>query len=242
MIEGACEIDWDGVGLALLPDRAVWLPSERAVLVADVHLGKPASFRAGGVPVPEAVTGRDLERLANLVRVSGADRLVVLGDLIHDQMALQSRTLDAVIAWRASLADVSVELVPGNHDRKARSCEPLGVTVWGDSLKLGAIVCTHEPPGDDATDATLCGHLHPVVSVGAGYGTARLRSACFWFERFTGVLPAFGTFTGGHSMPTGPGRAVFAAGARTVVPVTELATRWADRKGGLGAARAYDRA
>lgn len=242
MIEGACEIEWHGVRLVLLPDRALWLPSERAVLVADVHLGKPASFRAGGVPVPEAVTGRDLERLSASVRATGAERLVVLGDLIHDQTALLSRTLDAVTAWRSSLGGVPVELVPGNHDRKARSCGPLGVIEWGDSLMLGGLCCTHEPPDDAGTTPTLCGHLHPVVSIGAAYGATRVRSACFWFEGFTGVLPAFGSFTGGHAMPAGAGRAVFAAGDRAVVPVTKTATVWADFAGGRGAQRAYDRA
>jgi hypothetical protein len=125
MIAGAVEIEWGGERLALLPDRAAWLPEHRTLLVADVHLGKSASFRAMGVPVPEAVTGRDLARLSALLGATGAVRLIVLGDLVHDQTAMLDRTCDAVRAWRASWAGVEVDLIPGNHDRRATACERL---------------------------------------------------------------------------------------------------------------------
>lgn len=242
MSEGRCEIDWHGVRLVLLPGRAAWMPAERTVLVADVHLGKPASFRAGGVPVPEGVTARDLGRLSALIRDTDSERLLVLGDLIHDRAALQARTLDAVTAWRASVGSVSVELVPGNHDRRARSCEPLGVRVWGETLELGGVACTHEPPAGNPGRPTLCGHLHPVVSVGGRSGPARVRTPCFWFDGFTGVLPAFGSFTGGHAVPVGAGRAAFAAGDRSVVPVAQTPCCTVVPGGGQPPARAYDRA
>ena len=38
--------------LQLLPERAVWRPRERALFVADLHLGKAAAFRAFGAPAP----------------------------------------------------------------------------------------------------------------------------------------------------------------------------------------------
>lgn len=243
MIDGAIEMGWHGRRLVLLPDRGVWLPEAGAVLVADVHLGKPASFRAMGVPVPEAVTGRDLERLGRLVALTGAERLVILGDLVHDASALRARTRDAVVAWRAGLGAVEVDLVVGNHDRRARSCEGLGVRVLGDACEVGGLHLTHEPPGSDERP-TLCGHVHPAVSVGGGVG--RVRSPCFWFGGMTGILPAFGSFTGGYAVAC-EGAAVFAAGERSVVPVTGEATRLGGarkppRPGGVGAGGAYDRA
>lgn len=239
MIEGAIEISWHGVRLVLLPDRGLWMPGADAVLVADVHLGKPASFRAMGVPVPEAVTGRDLDRLSALMRATRAGRLIVLGDLVHDAAALRERTRDAVRAWRASLGPIAVDLVVGNHDRRARSCEPLGVRPLGERATIGGVVLTHEPPEQDR-EPTLCGHIHPVVSVGDGPG--RVRSACFWFGGMTGILPAFGAFTGGKAVGC-DGAAVFAAGKRSVVAVTRAARALcATDSGGIGAETAYDRA
>jgi DNA ligase-associated metallophosphoesterase len=239
MIEGAAEIVWAGERLVLLPGRAVWLPERDTVLVADVHLGKPASFRAMGVPVPEAVTGRDLDRLSALLHATGAGRLIVLGDLVHDRAALLDRTCDAVRAWRAGWGGVAVDLIPGNHDRKAPACERLGVRVLAPEILLGGLGLTHEPPEDTGVP-TLCGHLHPVVSVGPLRTPGRVRSACFWFAGAVGVLPAFGSFTGGCAMGMEPAHAVFAAGERTVIPVTLLAASWAARTPSGTDAFAYD--
>ena len=34
----------------LLPERALWWPAQRMLMVADAHFGKAATFRARGVP------------------------------------------------------------------------------------------------------------------------------------------------------------------------------------------------
>jgi uncharacterized protein len=39
--------------IVLLPGRAAWMPATRTLLVADLHLGKAATFRHAGIPVPE---------------------------------------------------------------------------------------------------------------------------------------------------------------------------------------------
>ncbi|NBP80976.1 hypothetical protein EBU58_09735, partial [bacterium] len=53
-------------GFELLPGRGAWLPTSRTLLVADLHLGKAASFRHAGLPVPEGSSGGDLQRLERL--------------------------------------------------------------------------------------------------------------------------------------------------------------------------------
>lgn len=242
MSPGSVEIDWHGTRLVLLPDRAAWMADAGILLVADVHLGKPASFRSMGVPVPEAVTGRDLERLSALLRTTRAGRLIVLGDLVHDAAATRARTRDAVRAWRDTWSGVGVDLIPGNHDRRADDCACLGVRVLGPELAIEGLRLTHEPPAPDAEKRpTLCGHLHPVVSVGPSRTPGRVRSTCFWFAGGVGILPAFGSFTGGCAMAIEADHAVFAAGDREVIPVSPLATRWAaPRPSGSGTV-AYDR-
>src|SRR5512140_483642 len=80
---GALEVVLCNERVQLLAQRALFWPRERALFVADVHLGKAASFRAGGVPVPRGSTASDLERLSVLVARTGAQRLAVLGDFLH---------------------------------------------------------------------------------------------------------------------------------------------------------------
>ena len=39
-------VEWCGEQFVLLPERAVHWPAADALVVADVHLGKPEAFRA----------------------------------------------------------------------------------------------------------------------------------------------------------------------------------------------------
>ena len=58
------EIDCAGERLVLLPEKAVFWPSEKTLIVADLHLGKTAAFRAAGIGVPELTTTADLDAVA----------------------------------------------------------------------------------------------------------------------------------------------------------------------------------
>jgi metallophosphoesterase superfamily enzyme len=42
--------------LRLLPQRALLDTASRSLMVADLHLGKAATFRAHGLPVPSGTT------------------------------------------------------------------------------------------------------------------------------------------------------------------------------------------
>lgn len=72
-----------GERVELLAERALHWPRARTLFVADVHLGKTAAFRAGGVPLPGGTTAADLARLSAVLAATCAERLVVLGDLLH---------------------------------------------------------------------------------------------------------------------------------------------------------------
>jgi len=46
------EIIFGTESLILLADRALHWPKRKTLVLADVHLGKDATFRAAGLPVP----------------------------------------------------------------------------------------------------------------------------------------------------------------------------------------------
>src|SRR6185436_15640126 len=50
-----------GEELLLLPERAAYWPAKRALFVADYHLGKAASFRSAGIPLPAGTTSETVE-------------------------------------------------------------------------------------------------------------------------------------------------------------------------------------
>jgi uncharacterized protein len=217
------ELELAGARLRLLAERALDWPEERTVFVADVHLGKAESFRAAGVPVPQGPTQATLDRLDRVLRDCDARRLVVLGDLFHARQSLEPQALEPFRRWRASHRHLSVMLVRGNHDASAG--EPpadLGLDVVEESVRLGPFVLRHEPlTGGGRTVAggyALAGHLHPTVRIGGRAGQS-LRLRCFWFGAGSGVLPAFGDFTGGHPIDRGHGDRVYAIAGDRVLQV-----------------------
>ncbi|MDE2277711.1 MAG: ligase-associated DNA damage response endonuclease PdeM [Burkholderiales bacterium] len=198
--------------LRLLPERAAFLPETGWLLVADAHVGKAASFRRLGVPVPEGTTGETLARLDAALAATGARGIVFLGDLLHSARGRAAATLDTVARWRLAHAALELTLVRGNHDRHAGDPPPAwGVRCVDDALPLGGLALAHHPePRPGAY--VLAGHLHPAAVVGGGRGRAgdRLRLPCFHFGPAVGVLPAFGAFTGMQVLARGPADRVYA--------------------------------
>lgn len=212
------EIEWAGEKLALLPERALWWPAARTLFIADTHFGKASAFRTAGLAVPETTHDSDIARLDRALCLSGAQRLVILGDFLHAPAARNATVLGALQAWRQRHEGLEVILVPGNHDRRAGlppaeleiSCEE---APW----RLPPFVCLHEPA--DHTDGfALAGHWHPGFRLSDRVGTG-ISSPCFCFARRLAVLPAFGEFTGLRQVHPGDGDRFFVVGSDEVVAV-----------------------
>jgi DNA ligase-associated metallophosphoesterase len=202
------QVEVAGSVLRLLAQRAAVLPAHRMLLVADAHLGKAASFRRLGVPVPEATTTGTLERLSAALDASGATHLVFLGDLLHSTHAHARDTLAAVRRWRARHAGLEITLVRGNHDDRAGDPPPdWAVRCVDGPLRVDGLALTHQPQAVAGAYA-IAGHVHPAAVIGAR-GPGRLRLPCFHFGARVGVLPAFGEFTGNHVLPRAEGDRVY---------------------------------
>ena len=207
----------DGRKLWLLPDRAAWLAEAQTLFVADLHLGKAASFRSLGVPVPEGTTAQNLQRLTDLLRQTQAQHLVFLGDFLHSAHGRKAALLEQAALWRAQHAGVAMTLVRGNHDDRAGDPpKDLNIHVVDEPwMHAGLALCHH--PDTPCTAFRLAGHVHPACRIG-GHDGLRLPAAIF--DSGGGVLPAFGEFTGGFLVPaaTGQSRYVFGPGVVRRLP------------------------
>jgi DNA ligase-associated metallophosphoesterase len=140
-----------GVELRLLAGRAVWWPETGTLFVADVHLGKAESFSALGVPVPRGPTAATLDRLAGLIDVCGATRLVILGDLLHARQAQAPATIGLLRQWRERHDRLQCVLVRGNHDDHAGDPPAdLGIEMVIEGERLGPFSLCHLPFESDA--------------------------------------------------------------------------------------------
>lgn len=213
-----------GEEVLLLPERALYWPAGATLFAADLHLGKADVFHRAGIPAPGGVTEADLARLSAVLERTGAQRLVILGDLLHAQGSQSPQVLAALDAWRARHPALDTLLVAGNHDRHAGPppAHLAIVAVEGPHL-VGPFACAHEPPENAEGDHEgrpdgsygLCGHLHPVAVLAEVGGSVRL--PCFHAAARYMVLPAFGRFTGGLAVRPAPGDRLFVvAGGRVL--------------------------
>ena len=188
---------WGTETLQFLPERALWRPQGRELMVADLHLGKAEVFQRHGIPMPSDGDRGTINPLLALCHRLQPQKLIVLGDLIHGRLGLTS-ALQSLLVALPELCGCVVELIGGNHDRNS--------LIEGfpqlSSRRLGSLWLSHEPedPPDIADQWLLnvCGHVHPVASLRQGYD--RIRVPCFAFspDQQRLLIPAFGELTGGH--------------------------------------------
>ena len=208
-------IECAGETLWLLPEHALWWPAGRVLWVADLHLGKAATYRALGQPVPGGTTRENLTRLSALLNHYRPAQLVFLGDFLHAAQARTPSLLAALAAWRESHAALLCTLVRGNHDSRAGD-PPLALNIQtvDEPWPIGPFAACHHPQKNDSR-YVIAGHLHPALTL-HGAGRDHLRLACFSFDPGCAVLPAFGEFTGGWKVERRPGRAFYAVGGQAV--------------------------
>jgi len=202
------EFDWAGERLVVMAHRALFWPRTHSLFVADVHLGKSESFRAGSLPIPSGTTDETLGRLQRAIDESRASKLYILGDLWHARAGRTLRIEDRFRDWRCAQTGLEVFLVEGNHDlRSGGPISDCDLIELPDSHLLAPFTLRHYP--DEVEGQTvLAGHLHPAVAL-TGRGGQGMRLPCFWFGDRVGVLPAFGDFTGNYTVRPRSGDQVF---------------------------------
>jgi uncharacterized protein len=221
----------EGETIELLPERGAYWPARRTLLVADLHLGKEHAFGAAGIGVPSTVLAETLDRLARCVVMTGAERVLILGDLLHARSGTTPEVVGRVAEWRSSI-NAALLLVPGNHDRGVEAvCEAWGIALGPERLEEPPFRFTHVPPErGDASLYTIAGHLHPAVRLGGGADSLRL--PCFRVGRRCTVLPAFSRFTGRTAADFRPGDRLYALTETHVLPVDHPLPRRSPPRGG----------
>lgn len=215
-VEGDLAIEVAGETLVLLPEGAALWSAQLTLLIADLHWGKAAAFRAGGIPVPAGTTSDSIRRMDMVVKRTHARKVVFLGDLLHAKAGRPSDMFRALGEWSASLDRIDLLLVRGNHDRRAGDPPAeLGIECVDAPHLAPPFVFAHHP-GRSADGYVLAGHVHPGIRL---HGPARQteRLPCFVFRTGGGILPAFGAFTGLGMIEREVGDEIFVIGGDRVI-------------------------
>lgn len=206
-----------GTELVLLPEKGIWFPHYKTLLISDIHLGKGAHFRKAGIPIPQALAQEDLACLSDLIAQFKPLQLIFLGDLFHSDV---NNDWDWFCLWRDLHHDIELVLIKGNHD-----ILPIG---FYDNLcikvieegSIGPFILKHDKPKNlpNTHGYLICGHIHPGIKL-RGKGRQSVTVPCFWFGRDYAILPAFGKFTGKAELKIQKDEIVFAIAGQKVLPV-----------------------
>lgn len=201
--------------LDLLPERAIYWPREQAVIIADLHFGKAATFRASGMPLPDGHMQDDLARLSQAMTRTHAKQLWILGDFIHAKRGRDSRTLEMIANWRSAHKDWQIMLVRGNHDLSAGDPpEAWNIDCVDDPVICPPFVFRHDPQ-KHPSGYVFGGHLHPMLGLHSA-GTM-LKLPCFWFSHGAAILPPFGSFIDGSTIRPNVGDKLYVIADDTII-------------------------
>jgi DNA ligase-associated metallophosphoesterase len=178
---------------SLVPDLsgALFWPEQSTLVVADLHFEKASHFAQRSAQfLPPYDTATTITALESVLRRLAPERVIALGDSVHDPRAVQR--IDPVQIARIAALTAAHEWiwVAGNHD-------PSPPVEWGgrmeQELSLDGIVFRHE--AEPGALHEVSGHCHPKARVLAR--GAVVSGRCFAADATRIVLPAFGAFTGG---------------------------------------------
>ncbi len=194
--------------LALVPDLsgALFLPDERTLIVADLHLEKGSAYAARGVFLPPYDSAATLAVLTAAILRHQPARVIALGDSFHDRGG-QARLDPACREALASLQRGRDWLwITGNHDPE------IGPGLGGEvavEIEIAGVSLRHEPD-PEARGFEIAGHLHPAAKVRMR-GRA-LRRRCFALSGQRCVMPAMGAYAGGLNLRDRAFRPLFREG------------------------------
>ena len=212
-----CVVELAGELVWLLAHQAVYWPARKMLIIADIHFGKAAAFRALGVPVPRGTTTQNLLALDALLASHVCEEIVFLGDFLHARAAHANATVAAMLAWRMRHAHLRLTVVRGNHDAHAGDpAAALRISMVDEPHSVGNLSFCHHPD-TVAPGYVLAGHVHPVFHLRAD--RSGLRLPCFLLGRQRAILPSFGAFTGGHAVRPAVGERVYVTADAAIFPI-----------------------
>jgi DNA ligase-associated metallophosphoesterase len=202
--------------LLLNPLKAIYWADKMILLISDLHLGKAGHFRKAGIPIPKDVHHDDYKRILALYNYYRPEKILILGDLFHSDL---NREWDEFISFIDQLSGTSIELVRGNHDILEVK-KYINLKLHSESIPIDPFIFSHKPLKKGSFEGlyNICGHVHPAISVKTGL-RQRARLDCFYFSPETGILPAFGKFTGTYRVKIRRGDRVFAIADDEVIEI-----------------------
>ena len=204
----------------MLKEGALFWPSRRALIVADLHLEKASWFAMRGQMLPPQDSMATLERLARLIARTGASEVWCLGDNFHDDDGAGRMSEMAARLMARLTGSTHWHWITGNHDRNLP--DGVGGEILVEAERDGLILRHQADQGEFRPE--FSGHFHPKYRAGArGRSVSR---PCFVATATKMIFPAFGALTGGLKADHPEIMLAVGPGAEALLPVANRLLRF----------------
>jgi len=195
------------------PSRVVFWKEKAILMISDVHLGKVSHFRKFGAAVPQKAIQKNFDLMTETVNFFKPKTICFLGDLFHSSL---NKEWDLFESWVKN-TNAEIVLVSGNHDIiSPLKYENLHIEVV-EEIQSDGFLLTHHPEEREGF-FNFSGHIHPAVLL-RGSGRQTLRLPCFFKSKNQLIVPAFGEFTGSHTLKPSKKNEIFAVTKEEVFQV-----------------------
>lgn len=186
-------VEFAGQQLLLTNLSALYMPEMKALVLADIHIGKSTHFQKHGIAIPNTIFKNDLKKLETLISHFNPQKIIVVGDMFH---AENNSEIQQFKDWKLQFSAIQFILIKGNHDRYYRGIyKDLEVEIIPYELTLDGITFIHDLAHFKTAGCTVSGHLHPGIYLKAK-ARQRIKLPCFAIGEQHLILPAFSEFTG----------------------------------------------
>ncbi|MCJ7478809.1 MAG: metallophosphoesterase [Candidatus Nanohaloarchaeota archaeon QJJ-7] len=224
---------------------AIYDPEADAAVVSDLHLGLESLMAEGGVFMPKFQLKEMKEDLEELLEQTGAEKLIVLGDVKHEFSETSKGEKEEVQELLDFLSDrvEEVLLVKGNHDNYLiYAVEDYDHVELEDRFVLedALYIHGHELVEDLETfDASyvVIGHEHPALALKDEVGVKEKLPAFLYGEMDDGrellVLPAFSKLADGSQVNQVSEEELMSPFLKQKIDIGEMEAVGVDREAGL---------
>lgn len=152
---------------------ALFIPKIKCLVLTDLHIGlEHELFRLGVVIQPQAEKFK--EKISELIKLTKAKILVILGDVKHKVPGISYREMKEIPKFFDSIkADIHITL--GNHDSYLKKLLEKKVKFYssrGFKLKKYGFFHGHAWPSEEVIkcDYIFMGHIHPIIELKNKFG------------------------------------------------------------------------
>jgi len=154
---------------------AAFITEEKALIVAELHLGIEYELFKKGITVPSQRESFE-KTIDELILLTGAKKLILLGDIKHKVPGMSIREEREIPQFLEHLNErIKTIIVKGNHDDRIENIVPKGIKIYGShGFKLGRYGFFHGQAWPSKAliqcDYLFTAHIHPMLEFKDKFG------------------------------------------------------------------------